>query len=287
MADAARSSTVVSAGIVDPSGPNPVVSVVMGNYNYGRFIGQAMESVLDQSFEDFELIVVDDGSTDESRAVISSYHDPRPRVILQQNAGQAVVLNTGIAAARGEIVSFLDSDDWWAPEKLAAVVRWDRFVGGQYGVLQHALTVWHDGATNPYKRVLAVGDCFGEMQATGAIDFFVPTVGLSMRRNILKQVGPIPPEFRICADAYLMRTAIVHGPLYSIPESLGFYRKHRNAVFGNPDFRPHDFITKTLLPALNRYYQEHDHECTLGTSLRSRLAAKVRRLLGSISGAFS
>lgn len=99
----------------------PKVSVVIPTYNYGRYVGEAVESVLKQSFQDLEVIVVDDGSTDDTRERLERFRG-RIRYIYQQNKGLSVARNTGIRAAHGAYVAFLDSDDLWLPEKLALQV---------------------------------------------------------------------------------------------------------------------------------------------------------------------
>jgi glycosyltransferase involved in cell wall biosynthesis len=94
------------------------VSVVIPTYNRARYVTKAIESVLAQSYADCEIIVVDDGSADDTRAVLQPYAD-RVRIIYQKNAGPSAARNTGIQAAGGRWVAFLDSDDEWSPEKLA------------------------------------------------------------------------------------------------------------------------------------------------------------------------
>ncbi|OPY27803.1 MAG: Glycosyltransferase AglE [Methanocella sp. PtaU1.Bin125] len=99
----------------------PLVSVIMTSYNYGRYIAQAIESVLFQTFTDFELIVIDDGSDDDSREIIERYgrRDPRVKSVFHRsNEGAAYTYNEGIALSRGKFVAFLDSDDLWAGDKL-------------------------------------------------------------------------------------------------------------------------------------------------------------------------
>ena len=96
----------------------PTVSVVMPVYNVERFVAHAIDSVLAQSFADFELIIVDDGGTDGSMAIVRQYSDPRIRIISQANRGLAGARNTGIAASEAPFVALLDSDDAMAPEKL-------------------------------------------------------------------------------------------------------------------------------------------------------------------------
>ncbi|MFB6150293.1 MAG: glycosyltransferase family 2 protein [Haloarculaceae archaeon] len=97
----------------------PTVTVVIPTYNRAEVLPRAVDSVLAQSYEDFELLVVDDGSTDRTAAALAAYDDPRLRVVTHgDNRGANAARNTGIAEASGEYVAFLDSDDSWAPEKL-------------------------------------------------------------------------------------------------------------------------------------------------------------------------
>lgn len=91
----------------------PLVSVIMPTYNYGRFIADAIGSILRQTMPDFEIVVVDDGSTDETPEILAGIADPRLRVIRQENAGTPAARNRGRAEARGEYISWLDADDIW------------------------------------------------------------------------------------------------------------------------------------------------------------------------------
>lgn len=114
----------------------PKVSVIIPSYNYARFLPGAIESVLDQTFQDFELIVVDDGSTDETADVVRPYTENHGlKYIRQENRGPSSARNTGIRNARGKLVAFLDPDDLWLPEKLrrqVALMDADAEVGLSY-----------------------------------------------------------------------------------------------------------------------------------------------------------
>jgi glycosyltransferase involved in cell wall biosynthesis len=93
-------------------------SIIMPTYNRAHLIGKAIESVLAQTFTGWELIVVDDGSTDNTRAVVASYNDPRIHYVYQQNAERSAARNKGISHARGQYICFLDSDDYYLPDRL-------------------------------------------------------------------------------------------------------------------------------------------------------------------------
>src|SRR5271157_6072795 len=101
----------------------PEVSVVMTAFDVAPFIGGALQSALNQTLERIEVIVVDDGSTDGTLAVIRAFHDPRIRLVERSHEGPIFALNTGIAQAQGEFIAFLDGDDVWHPDKLAQHVR--------------------------------------------------------------------------------------------------------------------------------------------------------------------
>jgi len=101
---------------------SPKVSVIIPTYNRGKYIKEAVDSVLSQAFQDFEIIVIDDGSTDNTREVLSLYSD-KIEYIYQENKGISCARNTGIRCSNGEYIAFLDSDDMWLEDKLELQVR--------------------------------------------------------------------------------------------------------------------------------------------------------------------
>ena len=124
----------------------PLVSILINNYNYERFLREAIDSALNQSYQPIRVIVVDDGSTDDSREIIASYGD-RIKTILKENGGQASVFNQGFASSQGEIICFLDSDDLFRPDKVAAIVhdfQKDQEIGWHFHNLElfgHAIAI--------------------------------------------------------------------------------------------------------------------------------------------------
>ena len=117
--------------------PEPLVSILINNYNYGRYLSAASQSALTQRYRHVEVIVVDDGSTDDSQEVITSFAG---RVVsgLKINGGQPSAYNSGFNVSRGDITCFLDADDWLLPEKAARVV--EAFANREYGWFFHLLS---------------------------------------------------------------------------------------------------------------------------------------------------
>src|SRR5438128_12194951 len=125
----------------------PFVSVLIDTYNHEKFIEQAISSVLEQncSSPDFEIVVVDDGSTDRTPELIKKFL-PRVTYLSKENGGQASAFNFGIPQCRGEIIAFLDGDDWWSSNKLSAVIS--AFASNpSVGFVGHGITeVLQDGS---------------------------------------------------------------------------------------------------------------------------------------------
>jgi glycosyltransferase involved in cell wall biosynthesis len=101
----------------------PKVSVIVPTYNRAHFLAEAIQSVLDQTFQDFEVMVVDDGSTDNTKEVVDRFQDPRIKYIYRRNRGLSAARNTGIKASIGEYIALLDSDDIWLPQNLELNVK--------------------------------------------------------------------------------------------------------------------------------------------------------------------
>ena len=193
------------AGAAGSRPADPRVSVLINNYNYGRFVGEAVESALAQDFRSAEIIVVDDGSTDGSQEVLEAFGG-RIRVILQANGGQAAAMNAAVAVSSGDILCFLDSDDRWTPGKLSAVV--EAFDADPGAVLvYHRLQPVRDGSASgfrPVPRSLCSGDLAPRMLQSAGWWPFPMTSAVSVRRSAWNEAGDIPDTFRISADAWLV-----------------------------------------------------------------------------------
>lgn len=204
-----------------------MISVVIDNYNYGRFLPEALESALAQDLPagSFEVVVVDDGSTDDSRRVLERYQG-RVRAVFQENRGYGTALSRGVAEAKGDIVSFLDSDDVWRPDKLRRVLeRFDR--EPESSAVQHALQDT-DAALEPLPVTPAAWPERYRLDdfLDGLLEFGA-TSGMSFRRSAIEKALPVPPPLRfLYADHYFLVHALLSGPVGNIREPLGSHRVH-------------------------------------------------------------
>lgn len=238
----------------------PLVSIIINNYNYQQFVGEAINSALNQTYPDIEVIVVDDGSTDNSREVIDRYGS-RIIPVFKENGGQASAYNAGYTKMNGEYVCMLDSDDTLLPDAIEKVVA--RFEDNNVSKVQ-----W------PMWIVSEAGEKNGEVTAKWTLpqgnlkDFFVQEgpfydfnlhVGSAYSRIFIEKVFPMPePPYRNGADVYLTILAPIYGELRNCDEPLGTYRTHgSNNFFGREldDNRIRNYIARfeTNCKAL------HDH----------------------------
>jgi len=206
----------------------PLVSIVVVNYNYARFLSRSLDSALAQTHPRTEVVVVDDASTDDSREVVGRYGDRVVAVLQATNGGQGAAFNAGFAACRGDVVLFLDSDDWLYPEAAARVVA--ACAPGVAKVQFRLDLVDGDGRRVDLFPAPEVsfddGDVVPRLLSTGRYETTV-TSGTAFTRAALAAVLPVPAEdFRISADGYLVTVAPFHGRVASIEVPLGAYVMH-------------------------------------------------------------
>ena len=205
----------------------PLVSIIINNYNYDRFLAEAIDSALNQTYPHTEVIVVDDGSTDNSRQIIAKYGD-RIVPILQANGKQAAAFNSGFARSKGDIIIFLDSDDYLLPYAVHEIVL-----------------VWHPSIAKVHYRLnvvngegkplgysspqgdspLAEGEVWRKLLEKGNY-CSTPTSGNAISRNVLCELLPIPDEYKLTADDYLSFQVPFYGNVAAINRPLGVYRVH-------------------------------------------------------------
>ena len=208
----------------------PFISVLIDTYNHEQFIEQAIASVLGQDFpvSEREILVVDDGSTDKTPDILRKY-EPRIRVLRKENGGQASAFNFAIPHCRGEIVSFLDGDDWWAPDKLTHVVD-AMNANPEVGIVGHGIVnVQRDGLQ--ISETLRENFQFQANSLAGAQLFrrrgaFLGTSRMTIRAELLRRIGSVPEQIKIQADEYLFTLACVLSVAQILPATLTFYRMH-------------------------------------------------------------
>jgi hypothetical protein len=213
----------------------PLVSVLINNYNYARFVTDAIASVLNQTYTRREIIVVDDGSTDNSRDVIARFGD-RVHLIAKDNGGQASAFNAGFAASKGEILCFLDSDDLFLPHKLARIVRM---------FTEHPDIGWFFDTPNwfgssqvgpsPNPAACKVGNVDARKMLSRGEAPYIPaaTSGLSFRRRTVERILPMPEVIRITSDNYLKLASLSIAEGWLSSETLSLQRIHGDNAYTN------------------------------------------------------
>ena len=202
---------------------SPRVSVVMPAYNAQSFIADAISSILDQTFSDFEFIIINDGSIDATVSIIKTFADPRIRLInMPRNMGIVAALNAGLDAARGEYIARMDSDDMSLPERFARQV-------------EHL-------DTHPECAVVGVQPiCFGALNLIGNPNPANLTMikmltenqichpGVMIRRAVLDEYNlRYNPDYETCEDYELWTRVLQHAQIHNIPDRLLKYRVHGN-----------------------------------------------------------
>jgi glycosyltransferase involved in cell wall biosynthesis len=219
------------------------ITVIVPSYNCGQFIAEAIESILAQTLAPDEIIVVDDGSNDDTEQVVGRFVDPRLRYIRQTNAGVSVARNTGLAAASGEFVAFLDADDRWRPtllEKLHNIVAHDPKLVCAFA---NFVRFHHDAGVLPRDQFqfypelqkllsqpgptdgthLLQEDAFCSLVRCGEIPAY--TQVMMFRRRLIDGVR-FNPRLRICQDMEWVLQTFMRGRVAFTPEVLAEVRRH-------------------------------------------------------------
>ena len=218
---------------------SPLVSVLINNHNYGRFLNQAIDSALNQTYPAVEIVVVDDGSTDDSRAVIERYGSAVVPVF-KQNGGQDSAFNAGFEHSQGEIVCFLDADDIFVSDKIEKIVEcFQAFPDAEWCfhalLLKDPRTEQPLGRTRAFPNVNQDSSTFCDFRSNmrlGRLPFYpMSTSGLCFRRSLLDKILPMPETFiKTSADRYLRIAAMGIAPGYYLAEDLTIQGIHGSNV---------------------------------------------------------
>ncbi len=208
-----------------------LVSIIINNFNYERFLCAAIDSALGQTYDSVEVIVVDDGSTDQSRAAIERY-GARVTTVLKPNGGQSSALNAGFAQSHGDIVIFLDADDVLLPHAAQAVVEaFDAQRDAAKVQYRMAVIDRHGRPTGEIKPPPHIPLPAGDLRRS-EVNFpfdlaWLPTSGNAFSVSVLRRILPIPTDYgSVGADWYLAHVTALFGQVVSLDEVCAYYRVH-------------------------------------------------------------
>lgn len=204
----------------------PTCSVIIPTYNRASMIHHAIRSVLQQTFADLELLVIDDGSTDNTREVVAGISDPRIRLLVRKkNEGQNPARNYGIALATGEFIAFLDSDDEWLPTMLEQQIsnfRKNPEIDCSYSWLG---VERKDGLRQTINRFKLEGDVYPSALTQG---YIAPTITLMVRSNCFTEIGMFDPYLTSCEDDDICLRLAKRYRFGLIPQALAVIRYHED-----------------------------------------------------------
>ncbi len=213
--------------------PIPQISVIIPTYNRERFVIKALDSVLKQRFSDYQIIVVDDGSTDNTREVLKPYTN-KIKYIYQENSGVSSARNTGILAAQGLWISFLDSDDEWNEEYLSVQIERASEIPGICMQMTNCLFIELNGKTRSY---FEINKSLAEFKGTDYLFFEEPfcfvvkngpwQIGSTIiRREVVIKAGLFDTSFNISEDFDFIARVALQGPFGMIRKELvNIYRR--------------------------------------------------------------
>lgn len=206
----------------------PVVSIVLPTFNRLEFLPATIDSVLAQTFSQWELIIADDGSADEAKRYLQSLRDPRIKVIWLQHTGKpSVVTNAAIRAASGKYIAFLDSDDLWLPHKLAAQIgSLSRHCSRHWSYTRFALIDAAGRAlpsTRDRDRPAPAGWILGKILDSQAV---VAQPSVIVDRSLLEQIGAFDEDLTMCYDDDLWLRLAAKCEIDSVDEPLTLIRRH-------------------------------------------------------------
>lgn len=215
-----------------------LVSVIIPTYNRASFLKEAIESVLGQSYEYFELIIVDDGSTDDTKQLVQSFKDKRISYFYQENKGVSQARNLGIKKSQGEVIAFLDSDDFWLKDKLKKQIFF--LQESDFWVVQ-CKEKW-------IRKGKFVNPCFKHRMPAGwfwekalKLCLIGPSCVL-LRREVFEEIGLFDPRLKACEDYELWLRLLLFFPVGIVPEALvvkrgGHFDQLSRSILGLDLFR--------------------------------------------------
>lgn len=194
---------------------SPLISVIIPTFNYGTFLGDCLNSVGTQTYKNVEIIVVDDGSADDTAKVTAAY--PEVKYVYQENAGVSAARNKGLALSRGEFVAFIDADDYWAADKLAKQMAF-MSENPEYGIVFTGQKNFFD---NEKVRNNAKAVFIADKEVKVAIQSAL------IKREVFERYGGFKEELKYSEDTeWVMRIRMGGVKTYLLDEILTFRRIH-------------------------------------------------------------
>jgi glycosyltransferase involved in cell wall biosynthesis len=246
------------------------ISAIIPTYNYGRFLREAIDSVLAQTYPVLELIVVDDGSTDDTPQILASYGD-RVRAIFQTNGGVGVARNRGIAQARGEYVAFLDSDDVWLSRKLEKeIALFD--ADPDLGLVHSGAETFDNSGKTLVVSLSGMEGWIGpELLRLDQTVIAAPGSGTIVPKRIAEEIGGFDPELQPSEDWDFCYRIATRYRVGFVPEVLVRYRMHGSGIHLNIPR-----MENGMLMALEKAFRSPDPAVQ---SLRKHAYGRIHRIL--------
>ncbi|MGD2183358.1 glycosyltransferase [Lusitaniella coriacea] len=209
----------------------PAISIVIPVYNGSITIQETIESVLNQTFQDIEILIINDGSNDKTLEVISKFEDPRIQVFSYSNAGLAVSRNRGIAKATGDYIAFLDADDLWTPDKLQA--QWQELQENPDAAVAYSWTDYIDESSQflfSGRRTSLSGDVYPELLVRNLLENGSNPL---IRQQALKEIGDFDPLVNAAADRDMYLRLAARYSFICVPSPQILYRVSAQSMSAN------------------------------------------------------
>ncbi len=261
---------------LSPLPARPSVSVLITSYNYGRFLAQAINSVLSQSWPEVEVVVSDDGSSDNSCEVADGFiRRGQPVKLLRgSHQGMAGCLNAAFQASHGEIICFLDADDYFLPGKIESLVKAFRADPGAGFAIHRARMIDPQGRPRglyPLMRALPSGNrAAATLENAGVLMGLPPTSNLVLRREIAERIFPLPADFTGYAEQVIHRLAPLMTSICAIDQPLSVWRLHGSNDGNSARVAP-ERLERELNFMLRLWSQQQNYLSTLGSEFSKQL----------------
>lgn len=257
----------------------PLVSVIIPTFNCESYIAETINSVLNQDYASIELIIIDDGSTDKTRHIISDYKD-KLKLITQNNSGVCVARNRGIKEAAGQFICLMDHDDYWFPDKISRQVA-EFLSHPEIGIVYSNFTLWKSNSDGTFVSP----DTFGNQLINDEIDdhysgwiyhlllldCWVLTSTAMIRAEVFDECGVFDENLPYSEDWDLWLRAARKYPFLKLHRSTTLYRQHSGQ--GNRKIRPIDYRTTLLINAKKKWgLSSPNGNCLSNWQFRKQLA---------------